>query len=322
MISIFAFPKPFHGHIGIIQRNAIHSWKQLRPQCEIVLFGNEEGTADVAKEFHLCHVPDIARNEFGTPLLSDVFEKGGKLATYTIHCYVNCDIILPRELMSAVIQVSAWRARFLLVGQCWGLDVRKPIAFDQATWAEDLRGLVSEQGVLRGLAAIDYFVFPRGLYQALPPFALGRAKFDNWLVWRARNLRAPVVDATNVVFAVHQNHDYSHVAGGQDYTIYGQEAMQNLEYAGGVRHIYGISDATHKLLPTGIWRHWRGCLRLEFRKAWLHSRRALVVARAMTIFWWFMERTRPVRHALGLHGKNLSRLKNLHRKNGRISRAA
>jgi hypothetical protein len=30
-LTIFAVPKPFEGHIGMIQRNAIRSWKGLRP---------------------------------------------------------------------------------------------------------------------------------------------------------------------------------------------------------------------------------------------------------------------------------------------------
>src|SRR5262245_24272757 len=72
MLSILAFPKPFRGHIATIQRNAISSWTRLRPQCDIFLFGDDEGTAEVAKEFGVCHVPEMARNEYGTPLLSDV----------------------------------------------------------------------------------------------------------------------------------------------------------------------------------------------------------------------------------------------------------
>jgi hypothetical protein len=66
MLSILAFPKPFRGHIATIQRNAIGSWTRLRPQCEIFLFGDDEGTAEVAKEFSVCHVPEMARNEYGT----------------------------------------------------------------------------------------------------------------------------------------------------------------------------------------------------------------------------------------------------------------
>ncbi len=31
MITIFAIPKPFKGHIDVIQRNAIQSWTKLSP---------------------------------------------------------------------------------------------------------------------------------------------------------------------------------------------------------------------------------------------------------------------------------------------------
>src|SRR4030095_8366549 len=128
MLSIFAFPKPFRGHIGTIQRNAIGSWVRLNPQCEIFLFGDEEGTAAVAKEFGVCHVPSIARNEFGTPLLSEVFKKGEQLASHAVICYVNCDIILGSEFIPSVEYVRRWRQHFLIVGECWNLDVEKPLA--------------------------------------------------------------------------------------------------------------------------------------------------------------------------------------------------
>ncbi len=48
------FPKAFQGHIGVIQRNAIASWARLQlprqPRPEIILFGNDTGTAKVACE--------------------------------------------------------------------------------------------------------------------------------------------------------------------------------------------------------------------------------------------------------------------------------
>jgi hypothetical protein len=324
VLSIFAFPKPFRGHIGVIQRNAIGSWKQLRPQCEIFLFGDEEGTAEVARELGVNHVSDIARNEFGTPLLSDVFEKGAKLATHNIHCYVNCDIILGESLIPVIQQVARWRPRFLVVGRCWDMDIKAPIAFQKTTWENELGAILAQRPSMRGEWAIDYFVFPRGLYGELPPFALGRAKFDNWLVWKAGDLKVPVVDATPVLTAIHQNHDYSHVAGGKDYTLYGEEAIRNEQYAGGPEHCYGICHATHKFLPGGIRRNWgRYRLqldrRLERMKGRMHPltvRMERMKLRLAPTFWRVVERTRPIRHALGLHGRNLSRLRNLYRKNG------
>ena len=290
MPTIFAFPKPFRGHIGTIQRNAIGSWVRLNPQCEIFLFGDEEGAAAVAKEFTVRHIPEITRNGFGTPLLDEVFKKAEQLASDPLLCYVNCDIILGSDFIPTVRRVSQWRPQFLLVGECWNLDVEESLAFDRPSWEEDLKTLVQQKGKRRGPNAIDYFVFPSGLYQDLPPFALGRPRFDNWLIWKARNVEAAVVDATHVVSAIHQNHDYSHV-GSKELMHGGEEARRNLELAGGNRHCWSIAEASHKLCRAGIRRNWGGYFTPEIK----------------TQFRRVMELTRPLRHPLGLSMENVRR---------------
>ena len=40
MITLFTLPKPFVGHIGMIQRNAIQSWTRLHPDIDILMFGS------------------------------------------------------------------------------------------------------------------------------------------------------------------------------------------------------------------------------------------------------------------------------------------
>jgi hypothetical protein len=57
------------------------------------------------------------------------------------------------------------------------------------------------------------------------------------------------VDATPVVTAIHQNHDYGHVAGGALEAWSGPEATRNFELAGGAANLRFISDATHVLTP-------------------------------------------------------------------------
>lgn len=46
MLTIFSYPKPFKGHIDVIQRNAINSWTLLNPKPEIILACDEEGTKE------------------------------------------------------------------------------------------------------------------------------------------------------------------------------------------------------------------------------------------------------------------------------------
>ena len=67
---------------------------------------------------------------------------------------------------------------------------------------------------------VDYFDFPGNLYESMPEFALGRAGFDNWFIWRARGLNAVVFDETDAVVAVHQTNEYSHAPGGRMYGTY------------------------------------------------------------------------------------------------------
>ncbi len=55
MITFFATGKAFQGHNGIIQRNALKSWTLLHPGVEVILFGDDDGAAEVCGEFGLRH---------------------------------------------------------------------------------------------------------------------------------------------------------------------------------------------------------------------------------------------------------------------------
>src|ERR1700758_5264603 len=101
-LTIFATPKKFDGHIGVIQRNAITSWTRLSPRPDVILFGMEPGTAEIAAELGIRHVPSVQCNEWGTPLVSDLFEQGERLGTGEAVCYVNADILLFDEFPQAI----------------------------------------------------------------------------------------------------------------------------------------------------------------------------------------------------------------------------
>ena len=101
MLTLFAIPKHFRGHFAVIQRNAILSWTRLTPRPEILLFGNEEGTAEIAAELGLRHFPEVTRNEFGTPLLDDLFRQAEQHASTPLLGYVNSDIILTNDFCAS-----------------------------------------------------------------------------------------------------------------------------------------------------------------------------------------------------------------------------
>lgn len=296
MITIFAVPKPFHGHIATIQRNAINSWKQLHSRCQIILLGDEEGTAAAAQEAGALHLPEIARNEYGTPLLNDVFAQAAQWSKYNLLCYVNCDIILMRDFIRAIKRTSRQKNRFLMVGQCWNVEVTAPLAFHDPIWKTSLLQSLERTGVKRGPSAVDYFAFPAGLYQGLPPFALGRACFDLWMIWQARQLGAAVVDVTQVTWVVHQNHDYAHVPGGKQWSYGGVEATRNWELAGGEEHLYNMAQATHRLTKKDLKPNLAG--RFLSKSAY---------NKLLNRWWWLLTLTKPIRHRLGLRQATLKR---------------
>jgi hypothetical protein len=250
MLTLFAVPKPFQGHVGLIQRNAIQSWLSLRPACEIVLLGDDPGTSEAAAEFKVRHVPLVARNEYGTPLVDSIFYEGVKAAEHSLICYVNADIILKNDFLSAVRRGFETKPECLIVGQRWDIDIKETIDFSHP-WEEKLESFI-RNGQLHAHTGIDYFVFPRGLYKKIPPFAIGRTAWDNWLIYDVRSRGIPVVDITEVATVIHQNHGYFHHPQEETDIWKGPEARRNLELARGYANIYTIKNANFKLTRTGI----------------------------------------------------------------------
>jgi hypothetical protein len=233
VITLFTCPKPFRGHIGIIQRNAIKSWTLLKPKPEIILIGDEEGILEVCKELDLIHIPTIEKNEFGTPLVSSVFQIGQENATQPIVGYINADIILMNSFLNAVNTVVERMAKFLMVGRRWDVAITELLNFESDRWETNVLNIVKQSGTLHWLGGMDYFVFPRGMYREIPDMAIGRLAWDNWFVWRARANHIDVVDATSAVIIVHQNHEYmismTQITDDQDKVITNRENDHNKE---------------------------------------------------------------------------------------------
>jgi len=244
VITFFTIPKAWHGSNAARQRNAVASWRALG--ARVLLFGDEPGVAEAATELGADHVPTLERNGHGTPLLDGVFAEAHRLAPDGLICFANTDILFAADLLVAADAAATVAPRMLVVGESWDTDVHGDIDF-RADWQRALA-----QGRKRGAGALDWFLFTHGIFETIPPFIVGRAAFDNWLVWRARDLGAAVVDATPVVHAIHQAHDYGHVSGGFDTTRRGAEAAANWKLIGSKARVYTRFDATHVLSRSGL----------------------------------------------------------------------
>jgi hypothetical protein len=278
----------------VIQRNALKSWTLLHPDVEVILFGEDAGAAEAARELGLRHEPRVERNRFGSKRLDYLFARAQELARHEVLCYCNCDIILLPEFCAALERVRAGHERFLMVGRRWDVDVREALEFAATGWEKRAKAMAQERGVQQPGWSVDYFAFRRGLYAEMPALVIGRVWWDHWLVWKARSEGAAVVDASEVVTAIHQNHDYGYHPAGARGVWTDEQAKENWELAGGRWHLKTIDDATHILSADGE----RGNLRRLWAPYWRYARPKVAPA-------WFalMDWTRGARTLLGLRGK-------------------
>jgi hypothetical protein len=309
MLTFFTTAKPFTGHSGIIQRNALKSWKQLHAEVEVIVFGNEEGVAKVCAELGLRHEPRVERvvlnagfastnpeTPSGMKRLDYMFKEAQRIARHRYLCYSNCDIVLLADFWKAVEKARSWREEFLLVARRWDTDVTSEINFGREEWGAEIRELAMNKGQQQIPEYIDFFVFPRGFYDEVPPLVVGRSYWDHWLVWRALSGGLPVIDASRFVVAVHQNHSYGYHLQGKQGTNEDALAMRNLELAGGGSQQRSMHDASYAMTRKG--RIVRTPLRRMFSDFY-----------AMRTKQGFLEKTQWLRRKLGLRRATLNKLR-------------
>ena len=209
MITLFSTPKDFIGIFKNIQLNALRSWRALSPDIQIIILGDSEGSREAADEIQAEYIEDVQCSPRGVPILSDLFRKADKLAKYPILTFINADIILPDNFLSAIEISTNTFSKFLMVGHRWDMDVDTLINFNIKTEYNLFWERVKTDSNKHACTGIDYFVYKRNQWGKLPDFVIGRPGYDNWLIWKARRSLIPVVDASESVKVIHQNHYYN-----------------------------------------------------------------------------------------------------------------
>ena len=257
LLTLFSAPKPFTDpHIATIQRNAIKSWTLL-PDVEVIMLGEETGLAKAARDLGVKHLPNVSSNASGTPLISSMFQLARENSDSDLLCIINADMILMDDFVRMAMESSslllerrrraAGLHNFVLLSQRWDLDITQPLEFTEG-WQNRLSTMIQRQGQLHRPAGSDFFLFPRSAYTDVPAFTIGRAGWDNWMIYKARKEKWPVIDCTPSVRIVHQNHDYSHLPGGKPHYEH-PDTNENIRLAGGQANIrYTILDSTHQLV--------------------------------------------------------------------------
>jgi hypothetical protein len=268
MITFFTTAKPFTGHNGVIQRNALKSWTLAARDAEVILFGDEEGASEAAREIGIAHVANVERSVLssgfvstnpetqGPKILRSFFDEAQRMAQYETVCYVNCDIILMEDFAAATAKLRTATSEYLMVGRRWDTDVTEPIAFEKSSWKEEIRERARTKDQRRSGDWIDYFAFRKGFYLGkMPEMVIGRVFWDQWLVWKA------------------------------------ELSKRNYKLAGGRWHLRAIDDATHVLDADGL-----KINPVRAKRAAARFFRTAKEAAWTTAMDW----TRPARRAIGL----------------------
>lgn len=206
MITIFCNPRPFKGFYKITQTNTIKNWKSVLPDAQIILLEDEEGTTrSIAKKFNTDYIGNLKKNKYGTPLLNDVFEKVAKMARFDTIAQVNIDILLFPDFLRTISRLKKLLPEFFMVGQRWDLDIDEALNFGKG-WERKLKDMVKKNGAFHPATGSDYWVFSKGVNRSIPPFIVGRPAADGWFISDSLRKNIPVIDTTETVMIVHQNH--------------------------------------------------------------------------------------------------------------------
>lgn len=256
MLTIFSIPKPFRGEAERLQMNAVQSWRASNPAARIVLCGDDEGVAEQAASLGVEHLGAVESSQFGTPMISSVFQKMIRRFPSDYYVYMNCDIILLEEV-EPIIKLIPF-VDFLGVVRRINMNVEETLDF-RTDWYLNLKNRLTVSGVLEAERAIDFFLFrPNSIWEQMPAFVVGRPYWDNWMIFSARKNRLPVVDLTPELKIIHQNHGYTHIPSSYGRWWLGPEADHNRELAKAAgcvdQHdrVFTIFNATHIFTTNGM----------------------------------------------------------------------
>lgn len=209
-ITFFTHTRPFEGEFDRIQRTAMDSWRTAVPGCQVVAVNDH-----------------VEHNEEGTALVSSIFEQGERLADHELLCEISSDIVLGGDFAQALDALEGIERPFV-VGQRLDIDPGAP----------------PESAELHPPSAVDYFIYRRGTLGQIPPFAVGRTAYDQWLVWAAvRQWGLTVIDATETITAIHLNHGHPEY-GTKEKMIQSEERQRNYQMVLETgAHLYGTNNA-------------------------------------------------------------------------------
>jgi hypothetical protein len=222
-LVLFTTLKPcFSRAIEGAQTAAIRTWASLpldppptifvvgTDPCGLQLLDHLEGL-DVRLE------QDVPMGLNATVLLGGTVEKIMKLSPEAdVYGFLNADILLSPVTAVALHLARHQFTEFFMVGRRDTIDLpegkRNELDFTSRRWEADALFHSTRHD---RVDAEDYFLWTKGFFtnvkRKIPNFHIGRPAYDNWLIHTAIHSWQPVIEATAVLKAYHQKHNYDHL---------------------------------------------------------------------------------------------------------------
>eukprot|EP00123_Amoebidium_parasiticum_P010219 comp19964_c1_seq1/m.24331 comp19964_c1_seq1/g.24331 ORF comp19964_c1_seq1/g.24331 comp19964_c1_seq1/m.24331 type:complete len:614 (-) comp19964_c1_seq1:338-2179(-) len=184
--------------------NSIQSWRLLQPSPEIFVFTDSNGRslrekidAEAVRVFG-----DVPKNEYGSLIVSDIFNRASKSASSRVLVYASYSVLLGTTLTEAVHAVdSREKGYFLVVGRRCLLPSKGLVNLDISAFFVQTPSKCEPDASLH----LDYLVFTKGLWPKVPDFALVGNLWQRYLVHQVLINEQFVAEASAVVKAINQN---------------------------------------------------------------------------------------------------------------------
>jgi hypothetical protein len=246
MISFLSSAKSFNGENRNNQLRAIKSWLSISSDIEVILYGSTDGALEISNTLGIKYIPQIESTPEGVPYFNAITEHAKLYARHDIQIYLNCDILMTESILKAVRAVKF--SKYLMIGQRIDLHENAQLITDESNWIHQLVQLQKDKKLsLHPPSGKDYFIFPRGLWDGIPPLIVGRLGYDDGLLTFCFKRNITVIDATYDVVSIHQFHNYNHLPGGLREYESGSDVKFNYHLLKTIHSSPLISDANWTL---------------------------------------------------------------------------
>ncbi|XP_069135178.1 uncharacterized protein [Argopecten irradians] len=195
------FPKRYE-----VYNNTLRNWLTLQPHVKLLLFTNDK-VSEKYKQLGWTVLPIKHQIKNFTVLKSMFLEAMELIPKSKLYGFSNGDLLFTGSFVDSLLAITKSpllsNKTYMVVGR--RLSTPKVTREEASSW-ENIQKASKRGKLMPDTYGIDYFITtPKYNWKNVPDLQIGRAFYDNWVVYDARRKGYSVIDATGSLLAVHQD---------------------------------------------------------------------------------------------------------------------